>query len=196
MLNSWQTLIARDGEALFLPQFPNLDDSLFDLLERDLSWQQDHITLFGQTHSVPRLQAWYGDFGADYGYSGMSLQRKEWDQRLLKIKHDIEWICEHSFNSVLANLYRDGRDKNGWHSDDEIELGENPVIASLSLGATRRFQLRHKRDGETVEVSLPHASLLVMKGELQKYWKHQIPVEKKIEAARINLTFRLVKLKT
>jgi len=149
--------------------------------------------MFGKKHKIPRLQAWYADTDKDYSYSGIKLKNNDWDEKLLEIKSKIENQTQLSFNSVLANLYRDGADSNGWHSDDEKELGRNPVIASLSLGEPRFFHLRRKADRKNKQkILLENGSLLVMKGAMQHFWQHQIAKTKKQKKARINLTFRYI----
>ena len=138
--------------------------------------RQDKITLYGKTHDVPRLQAWYGDEGLSYSYSGIKLNPLTWTPELLDIKFKIENLVGEEFNSVLINKYREGKDYAAWHSDDEKELGQNPTIASLSLGSERMFHLRHKENKglETLKIALENGSLVIMKGKLQHYWKHQL----------------------
>jgi len=168
--------------------------NLFSHLENSLKWSQDEITIRGRCVPVPRLQAWYGDSESHYAYSGITLQPLEWTKELLEIKQKIETITGYHFNSVLANYYRDGSDSVSWHQDNEPELGANPIIASLSLGETRQFQLRHtSHKHETIKLNLPHNSLLVMAGAIQKKWLHQVTKTKKAVGPRINLTFRLIK---
>ena len=146
------------------------------------------------TRASPRLSAWYGDPSARYAYSGLSLEPIPWFPVLAEIKAEVEAASGAVFNSVLANLYRDGADSMGWHSDDEPELGERPVIASASFGAIRRFRLRHRhrRELDPVAVPLNHGSLLIMKGDTQSNWKHQIPKTRKVSEPRVNLTFRTI----
>lgn len=185
-----------DGEVLVYPQFFGREESdrFFAQLQSNLEWRQDLIRVFGREVRIPRLNAWYGDEGKTYTYSGNSMSPLLWTPTLTLIKERIEKEIGLNFNSVLANLYRDGKDSVSWHSDDEPELGINPVIASVSFGETRRFQLRHKSNKELkkVEIALTHGSLLIMKGATQHYWKHQIPKTAKKIGARINLTFRVV----
>jgi len=150
------------------------------------------IQVYGKSHLTPRLSCWMGDKNAVYGYSHTVMQPVAWDSKILHIKQKIENVTNESFNSVLINYYRDGKDSNGWHSDDEPELGVNPVIASLSLGAPRDFHLRHKTNKKlTHKMSLTSGSLLVMSGTTQQYWQHHIPKRAKAEG-RINLTFRTI----
>jgi len=158
-------------------------------LENQLKWRQDTITMFGKTHPIPRLQAWYGWPEATYTYSRIKLKPNKWTANLLALKRICEKFAEASFQGVLCNLYRDGRDYAALHSDNEPELGERPVIASLSLGAERKFKLRHS-DGEIVEIWPKSGSLIVMSGRLQECWKHELPKSLKIKDIRLNLTFR------
>ena len=165
-------------------------DLWFKSCLHDLNWETGFIKIFGKTHQIPRLQAWYADNEIEYTYSGKKLQRHNWNNLLLEIKEKIENITSFKFNSVLANLYRDGNDSMGLHSDDEKELGENPVIASLSLGETREIYFKHKN--KKLNLVIPQASgqLILMHGKTQEYWKHEIKKTKKIKKPRINLTFR------
>ena len=165
-------------------------DLWFESCLHDLDWETGFITIFGKTHQIPRLQAWYANNEVEYTYSGKKLQRHNWNNLLLEIKEKIENITSFKFNSVLANLYRDGNDSMGLHSDDEKELGKKPVIASLSLGETREIYFKHKN--KKLNLIIPQASgqLIVMHGNTQEYWKHEIKKTKKIKKPRINLTFR------
>ena len=165
-------------------------DLWFESCLHDLNWETGFITIFGKTHQIPRLQAWYSDNKIEYTYSGKKLQRHDWNNLLLEIKEKIENITSFKFNSVLANLYRDGSDSMGLHSDDEKELGKKPVIASLSLGEAREIYFKHKN--KKLNLIIPKASgqLMVMHGKTQEYWKHEIKKTKKIKKPRINLTFR------
>lgn len=187
--------IADGSLCLWHPLLPSPDaEALFNRLAQTLDWKQDTMTIAGKEIPIPRLQAWYGDANSQYSYSGILLKPLNWTKELLTIKETIETITQHHFNSVLANYYRDGQDSVAWHQDNEPELGENPVIASLSLGETRQFQLRHTDQRHpTLKLDLPHNALLLMSGETQKNWYHQIPKTKKAVGPRINLTFRLIK---
>ena len=169
-------------------------DRFFAELLSNINWQHDRMKIFGKEVSLPRLTACYGDRDKLYTYSGITMKPEPWIPSLLSIKKRIEEIIETDFNSVLANLYRNGQDYVSWHSDDEKELGKNLTIASVSFGATRRFLLRHKlnKDLETVDISLTHGSLLIMKGSTQHFWKHQVPKTAKVKTERINLTFRVI----
>lgn len=166
--------------------------SLFNSLYYDTPWQQGEIRIFGKFVKTPRLEAFYAEEGLNYSYSGQQLIVQEFTPLLLSLKERIETISEASYNSVLINLYRDGSDSNGWHADNEKELGKNPVIASLSLGTERRFDLRHNNNGEKIMLHLSSGSLLIMGGEIQHNWKHQIAKSKRITSPRINLTFRKI----
>ncbi|EED36361.1 2OG-Fe(II) oxygenase superfamily protein [Luminiphilus syltensis NOR5-1B] len=166
--------------------------TLFNNLAHSIAWEQREITLFGKRHLQPRLIAWYGDGGASYTYSGLKLRPRPWVVPLMEIKTACEAVAGARFNGVLLNQYRDGNDAMGWHSDNETELGTNPTIASVSFGASRRFDLRHKRTKETIRSWLPNGSILVMSGQTQTDWVHQVPRTKKVGDARINLTFRWV----
>lgn len=185
------------GELLIIPQLYEEahQQDLFEKLRSGINWRQDELRLGQRVIPIPRLQAWYGDSDADYSYSGLNLQPAAWTQLLQEIKSDCERVAEQRFNSVLANLYRDGNDSVSWHADDEKELGTNPVIASVSFGETRTFQLKHKTNKSlpTQKIDLPGGSLLVMRGETQHFWKHQIAKTKIPKGPRINLTFRLIK---
>jgi alkylated DNA repair dioxygenase AlkB len=142
---------------------------------------------------MPRLTAWYGDPGSVYTYSNIEMQPEPWSNLLKSMKDTISEFCKVEFNSVLLNLYRDGDDSMGWHSDDEKELGLKPVIASLSFGGERVFRFRHKSKKDLkYSVNLCHGSLLIMKGETQEFWQHSLPKTKKKVPSRINLTFRRI----
>ena len=183
-----------DAEVRYLPEAftPAESDRLFDALRRGIGWRQEEIILFGQRRLVPRLVAWHGDPGARYAYSGVVHEPLPWTPALLEVRDRAESLAGRRFNSVLLNLYRDGRDGMGWHADDEPELGRDPVIASVSLGATRRFRLRHRKRRETVPVDLVHGGLLLMRGPRQHHWVHAVPKTSRAVGERINLTFRYV----
>lgn len=186
----------KDGEIWFMPNFmpPDKTPLYFNQLMDTIDWQQEEIKMFGKTYPVPRKTAWYGDEGFNYKYSGILCNPTPWTAELLDIRKVLHYFLPNQqFNSVLLNLYRDGNDKVSWHADDEPELGENPVIASVSLGATRRFDLKHKKEeAEKIQIELPSGSLIVMLGGLQHHWTHQIPVQKRVKQSRINLTFRTI----
>lgn len=146
--------------------------------------------MFGKMLDIPRLQAWYGDKGANYTYSKLTLQPLNWTPTLLALRQRVSEFCQHDFNAMLANCYRDHRDSVSWHSDDEPELGEQPLIASLSFGCEREFHFKHKGSGERVKFPLQSGSLLVMSGDTQKNWLHVIHKTRIEKPMRINLTFR------
>jgi len=177
---------------------PWLDPVTADLWFRQLleqtPWQQPQVRLYGRACPVPRLVAWYGDAEASYRYSGLTHQPLPWTPLLAQIRARVVETVGQALNGVLLNYYRDGDDSMGWHSDDEAELGSNPLIASLTLGATRRFDLRRKGQGR-IEHSLwlEHGSLLVMRGPTQHYWQHQVAKTRSPCAPRLNLTFRLIR---
>lgn len=157
-------------------------------------WQQPQVQIYGRQLPVPRLVAWYGDAEARYRYSGLTHQPLPWTPLLAQIRAQVAAAVGQPLNGVLINYYRDGQDSMGWHSDDEAELGANPLIASLNLGGTRRFDLRRKGQGR-IEHSLllQHGSLLVMRGPTQHHWQHQVAKTRSPCAPRLNLTFRLIK---
>ncbi len=188
-----------DGKIDYYIEFIGQDEAkrLLQILRAELLWREDHIRMFGKTYKIPRLQAWYGDEGAHYKYSGIDLPLNPWHDRLFEIKANIEKQTGFSFNSVLANWYRDGQDSNGWHADNEKELGVNPIIASITLGTERVFQMKHRtKKSLRKNILLEHGSLLIMRGETQHFWLHQIAKSKKVTGDRINLTFRKVILKS
>lgn len=185
-----------DAEVLFYPGFFGAieREQLFEALTRDIHWAEQNITIYGKSVKVPRLVAWYGDVGKSYTYSGTTMRPEPWIPVLLTIKARVEAVANVTFNAVLLNFYRNEQDSMGWHSDDEPELGTNPVIASVSFGATRRFQFKHKRNSDLHQgVDLTSGSLLLMRGTTQHFWKHQIPKTKTPLGPRINLTFRIIK---
>jgi alkylated DNA repair dioxygenase AlkB len=152
------------------------------------------MNMYGKKVAFPRLTAWYGDNDKPYSFSGITLAPKIWTKELVDIKEKIEPVSKIRFNSVLLNRYRSGNDSISWHTDAEKELGRNPIIASVNFGATRKFQLRHIKTKEKLEIELTHGSLLIMQGELQHFWQHQVPKTSQNVAERINLTFRVIKL--
>jgi alkylated DNA repair dioxygenase AlkB len=186
-----------EGEARLWPAAfdANGASDLFDELRRQIDWRQEEILMFGRRVPVPRRVAWHGDPGASYTYSGTEHQPLPWTLTLERVRARVAGLTGVDFNAVLLNLYRDGRDGMGWHADDEPELGRNPVIASVSLGATRRFCLRHRRRRDLrVDVPLAHGSLLLMSGATQHHWVHALPKTAAAVGERINLTFRRVGL--
>lgn len=185
-----------DGKITFYEGFFNMKESqeLMNTLIQTIEWSQDEIVVFGKKHKIPRLNAWYGDEGKVMKYSGLTLQPKSWTKELTEIKNRIEIQTRFEFNSCLLNYYRDGKDGMGWHQDNEKELGINPVIASVTFGQSRPFQLKHinKPEIKKIDIALSNGSLLIMAGETQHYWKHQIPKTSRKVTERINLTFRKI----
>lgn len=193
-LNGRQILPKGEGDALYVSNF--LDNikaiEIFNSLITEVDWEERSIRLFGKEFLQPRLMAWYGDPGAIYSYSGDTYYPKKWSPTLSRIKEIVEYKTKTSFNSALVNFYRDGLDSMGAHSDDEPELGPQPVIASLSLGQTRRFRFLSREDKRRITINLEHGSLLLMRGETQNLWKHDLPKSKSLEAPRINITLRRI----
>lgn len=189
-----RNLVPIDGELYLFRQFfaQSESDLLYEKLETSLAWQEESIVIFGKSCKVPRLTCWYGEVGAVYRYSGVDHSPLPWTDDLLAIKSGIEHHCLCRFNSVLANLYRNGQDSMGCHADNEKELGVNPVIASLSLGETRAFKLHHNKRNKTLTIDLSHGDLLIMAGVLQHHWVHSLPKTKQAKSSRINLTFRKI----
>ena len=185
-----------DADILYIPKFLKRDtaDRYLEHFLNSVSWRQDTIRVFGKEYDQPRLTALYGNNGKAYTYSNITMHPRPFDVSLKNLKSDIEHVTGAEFTSCLLNLYRDGSDSNGWHADDEKELGKNPVIASISLGQERNFRLRHRFNKDLkYNLILEHGSLLLMKGPTQHYWHHQIPKSKKPMDPRINLTFRYIK---
>lgn len=210
-------ITASDGELYYAPQFFSQavsDKAIMRLIEneqgldqnsdwhaadikqihfKNIQWQQEKIVLLGKRINQPRLTAWYGDSHAAYTYSGLTLQPTAWNPLLNYLRDALEKVSGIRFNSVLLNWYRSGDDHISWHSDAEKELGENPIIASINFGATRRFLLRRNDDHkEKIEIKLGHGSLLIMRGALQHHWQHSVPKEKCVKDSRFNLTFRVI----
>lgn len=185
-------LEAAGADLAFAPQWlaPDASVSLFERLMREIPWTTHRLRIFGREVDAPRRSCWIGDPGAGYTYSRTRFEPEPWPAVLRPVRARLEAEVGAHFDSVLANLYRDGRDSMGWHSDDEPELGPEPVIASLSLGGTRRFVLKHRRTDARHAIELPSGSLLLMHGATQRDWKHALPRTARPVAARINLTFR------
>lgn len=185
-------ILPKDGEVYYLPDFFSKQESekLFAVLLNEIEWQQDEVMMFGKRIVTQRRMAWYGDENKPYRYSGILRTPKPWTRTLLEIQHLVNSTFQTSLNACLMNLYRNGEEGMGWHSDDEPELGKQPIIVSLSLGAERAFDFKHKDSGDKKRIYLETGSLLLMKGATQKHWKHALPKSKKVLDPRINLTFR------
>ena len=201
-----QILEREDGDVVYFPGFfPSPDrDRLLTQVQQTTIWRQETLRMFGKESPIPRLTSWYGDPGCVYTYSKIVMEPEPWTPALLEVKARVEERAGVEFNSVLLNLYRDGHDGVAWHSDDEPELGLNPVICSVSLGATRRFQFRHKAHKQRAqaaeggsaslrrELDLEHGSVLLMRGSTQRFWQHQVPKTSQAVKPRVNLTFRTI----
>ncbi len=167
-------------------------DYFFEAFLREISWQQDQAVIYGKTIVTKRKVAWYGDQAFKYTYSKTTKTALPWTERLLELKSLVEQESGETYNSCLLNLYHDGSEGMAWHSDAEKELQKNGAIASLSLGAERKFAFKHKQTKETLSLILEHGSLLVMKNETQSHWLHRLPPTTKVLSPRINLTFRTI----
>jgi alkylated DNA repair dioxygenase AlkB len=192
-----ETLNLPDADVAYYESFFPVENSdrLLDSLINKIQWKQNTIRFYGKESPVPRLEAWYGDPGMSYSYSGIRMDPLPWTEDLLEIKKIIEPVSMTTFNSVLINFYRDGKDRVAWHSDDEKELGKKPIIGSVSFGAERKFKLRHKKyreNGLRSEIMLKHGSFLLMSGSTQNHWAHEIPKTAKPLGPRVNLTYRKI----
>lgn len=189
------TLPLSDAIIEFYPYFFSKEeaDLLFEKLMNEIPWQHDEITLFGKKILQPRLTCLFGNESKPYSYSGLTMQPYPWSETILQIKKAVEKSIDQTFTTVLANLYRNEKDSNGWHADNEKELGINPIIASVSFGEERKFQLKHISDkNQKLNLNLTHGSLLLMKEGSQIHYKHQIPKASQSKNTRINLTFRTI----
>ena len=190
-------LLPYDGQVNDLGIVIDYPSPLFYNLVTELPWQEDIVTLFGKTHVTTRQIVWMGDSDIDYQYSGHTRQTIPWTDTVFHVKHHIEQKLldlgiDANFNSCLLNYYPSGEDGMGYHADDEKELGEQSIIASLSLGATRKFVFKHKKTQDKVELYLESGQLIVMHGDTQSFWKHSITKTKKVTTGRISLTFRQI----
>ncbi|WOE31488.1 MULTISPECIES: alpha-ketoglutarate-dependent dioxygenase AlkB [unclassified Acinetobacter] len=190
--NQLENLLPDDGHALYFgPILSGLQaDRYFQSLLQSIAWQHDEAIIYGKHIITKRQVAWYGDQPFGYTYSRITKHALAWTPALLELKHIVEQVTHEKFNSCLLNLYHDGQQAMSWHSDAEIDLRKNGTIASLSLGAERKFVFKHKVSKEKIELWLAHGSLLVMKGLTQTHWLHCLAPSKRITTARINLTFR------
>ena len=195
-MNTFHPLPLQGGEVFYARSFDLGQDPicLMQRLIAEVPWRAENVVVWGKSYPQPRLIAWFGDEGRGYQYSGVSLNPLPWSALLLSVKRRVEQLVGTNFNSVLLNYYRDNRDSMGFHSDDEKELGKRPVIASISLGQERMFILKSKTDkaGKPIKLKLESGSLLLMKGDTQKNWKHGIEKEKRPCGPRVNLTFRRI----
>ncbi len=188
-------MLNNQADYQYIPEFlaQSEAEQLFSQLKSSIDWRQDKISVYGKQYPIPRLQAFIADEGITYTYSGLTLYGSGFPDYIETLKNRISSITNTKFNALLANLYRDGKDHMGWHSDDERELGAAPVIASLSLGAERTFQLRNRRSPkQRIDIELASGSLLIMGPELQQQWQHALPKRLRVSQPRINLTFRYI----
>lgn len=188
-------LTLQDGDITYFPNFLSGEEATtyFKLLQETVPWQQDEIKVFGKVHAQPRLTALYASNAKPYSYSNIAMVPHAFSKEVSLLKERAETFSKTQFTTCLLNLYRDGKDSNGWHADNEKELGLNPTIASISLGQERVFHLKHRTKDLKHKIVLEHGSLLLMKGATQHHWLHQIPKTAKKIGARINLTFRVIR---
>ena len=189
-----KNLLSKDGTALYFGKIltQTQADHYFDTLLKSIAWQHDELLIFGKRITTKREVAWYGNAGLQYTYSNTTKTAMPWTPELIEIRQLTEDITRATYNSCLLNLYHNGEEGMAWHADDEKELLKNGSIASLSLGAERKFTFKNKKTKETLSLLLEHGSLLEMKDETQKYWLHRLPPTKKVTTPRINLTFRTI----
>ncbi len=187
-------ILPKDGSAFYHPEFMSPADSnqLMNRLHQSLEWNADQLMMFGKLVTTRRKVAWVGDSNCSYTYSGVKKQAQAWIPELLAIKNQLEELAQSQLNSCLLNFYHDGADGMGWHSDDEIELDAQSPIASLSLGATRKFAFRHKQDKSSTSLFLENGSALIMNAPTQQHWQHALLKTRTILTPRINLTFRKI----
>ena len=189
-----QQFLPFDGTATLYHDFLDTQFAMraFNQIRDESQWEQPEITIFGNTVLEPRLSTWHNELGEGYKYSGVMRRAQPFSKTLSDIRKRCSEVTNTPFNSALVNFYRNGQDGVGWHSDNEACNGPEPTIASVSLGATRRFDMRHRKTGETIKIQLESGSLLVMAGKSQQYWVHQVAKTKRVHEPRINLTFRCV----
>jgi alkylated DNA repair dioxygenase AlkB len=190
-----KNILPENGEVYYFPEVFNQEQNTdyFRKLHSEIKWRHEPIKIFGKEVMQPRLTAWYGDIDKPYEYSGLTMDANQWTSLLLEIKAVADDYANAISTSALLNLYRDGDDGVGWHRDNEKVLGTVPVIASLTFGTKRKFQFRkYLNKKEIINIDLEPGSILIMKGPTQKHWEHRIPKSKKVDGARINITFRTV----
>ena len=192
--DSSENLLSKDGEVYYYGAIVSHEqaNAFFLKLRDEIAWENDEIIMFGKRFVTKRKVAWYGNLPFEYTYSNVKKQAIAWNETLLELKTLVEVQTGCKFNSCLLNLYHSGEEGMAWHSDDEPELLENGAIASVSFGAERTFEFKHKQDNSKVKVLLEHGSVLLMKFPTQKHWLHQLPKTKKVGTSRINLTFRTI----
>jgi len=194
MNTNFRHIIPIDGEAIYYGPILNNEATkqYFDDLLNQVDWKNEEISMFGKLIQTKRKVAFYADNGINYSYANKVKYGKNWIKPLLNLKHQIEAITATTYNACLLNLYHDGNEGMGWHSDNEKEIKPNSSIASFSIGANRKFVFKHKKTNETISLLLEQGSLLEMKGEIQTHWWHALPKTKKVLTPRINLTFRQI----
>ena len=192
--NTHSNMLPYEGEVIYLGSVFNRKEitSYYQNLLQQIPWQNDEAIIFGKHHITKRKVAWFGDKSYSYSYSGVTKQAHLWTPELLQLKQKVEELSSTTYNSCLLNLYHDGAEGMGWHSDAEKTLLENGTIASITFGAERKFSFKHKVTKQRVDILLENGSLLLMKGTTQKNWLHRLPPTKKVFSPRINLTFRTV----
>ena len=191
---SVQKIELEDTHLFYFPHFLSSSeaDDWFTFLKNKVNFQSGEIKLFGKTYAKPRLEAFFAENELTYSYSGKQMKTEPFFNELKEMLKRVEITSNLEFNAVLINLYRNGLDNNGWHADNEKELGEDPCIASLSIGGERFFEMKHIETKKKIKLKLEHGSLLCMMKGSQRFWKHQLPKDKSIEIPRINLTFRKI----
>lgn len=191
-----RNLLPQDGVVNYFGKVFSAEEAnpYFEILLNTIQWKNDEVVLFGKKIITKRKVAWYGDREFEYTYSKITRKAHIWTSELVQLKQQVEAISNETFNSCLLNLYHSGDEGMGWHSDAEKDLKVNAAIASVSFGAERKFAFKHKETKETVSLNLENGSLLIMKGTTQKHWLHRLPPTKKVNAARINLTFRIIEI--
>ena len=188
-------LLPKDGGATYFPGIfnPERCAALFDALNKTIDWKEDQLVMFGRLITTKRKVAWIGDAGCSYTYSGVQKFPQAWTTELLEIKHQVETLANVRFNSCLLNLYHDGNEGMGWHSDDEKELDPLAPIASVSFGGVRKFAFKHRQDKTNISLFLENGSVLLMQSPTQEFWQHSLTKTKRTVGPRINLTFRAIR---
>ena len=188
-------LLPKDGGATYFPGIfnPERCAALFDALNKTIDWKEDQLVMFGRLITTKRKVAWIGDAGCSYTYSGVQKFPQAWTTELLEIKHQVETLANVGFNSCLLNLYHDGTEGMGWHSDDEKELDPLAPIASVSFGGVRKFAFKHRQDKTNISLFLENGSVLLMQSPTQEFWQHSLTKTKRTVGPRINLTFRAIR---
>lgn len=191
-----EQLLPFDGEAYYHGKVLNTAESqyYYQRLLEDIPWKNDEAIVFGKHYITKRKVAWFGDTNFKYTYSGVTKQAHLWTPDLVALKELVTQLSGQTYNSCLLNLYHSGEEGMAWHSDGEKTLLDNGAIASMTLGAERKFSFKHKNTQQRIDILLEHGSLLVMQGEIQKHWLHRLPPTKKVQSPRINLTFRTIVL--